>query len=148
MWITATVRVVVHNQFVLTKDKSESYTVSQHANSPKASPGLTKQVLALAVPALGALIAEPVFVLIDSAVVGRLGASELAGLALASAVLMTAVGLNVYLAYATTAAVARHIGAGERLRAMSLAVDGHWLALIRGEIGRAPCREKSRARGQ
>lgn len=132
MWITATVRVVVHNQFVLTKDKSESYTVSQHANSPKASPGLTKQVLALAVPALGALIAEPVFVLIDSAVVGRLGASELAGLALASAVLMTAVGLNVYLAYATTAAVARHIGAGERLRAMSLAVDGLWLALILG----------------
>src|SRR5699024_12047146 len=71
------------------------------------SPSLTKQVLALAVPALGALIAEPVFVLIDSAVVGRLGANELAGLALASAVLMTAVGLNVYLAYATTAAVDR-----------------------------------------
>ncbi|HLR55889.1 MAG TPA: MATE family efflux transporter [Actinomycetales bacterium] len=93
---------------------------------------LTKQVLALAVPALGALVAEPVFVLIDSAVVGRLGANELAGLALASAILMTAVGLNVYLAYATTAAVARHIGAGNRQAALSLGIGGLWLALILG----------------
>lgn len=95
---------------------------------------LTKQVLGLAVPALGALIAEPVFVLIDSAVVGRLGANELAGLALASAVLMTAVGLNIYLAYATTAAVARHIGAGNRKAALSLGVGGLWLALGLGVV--------------
>lgn len=95
---------------------------------------LTKQVLSLALPALGALIAEPVFVLIDSAVVGRLGASELAGLALASAILMTAVGLNIYLAYATTAAVARHIGAGNRKAALSLGVGGLWLALGLGVI--------------
>src|SRR5699024_7581601 len=93
---------------------------------------LTKHVLALAVPALGALVAEPVFVLIDSAVVGRLGANELAGLALASAILMSAVGLNVYLAYATTAAVARHIGAGNRQAALSLGIGGLWLALILG----------------
>lgn len=95
---------------------------------------LTKQVLGLALPALGALIAEPVFVLIDSAVVGRLGANELAGLALASAVLMTAVGLNIYLAYATTAAVARHIGAGNRKAALSLGVGGLWLALGLGIV--------------
>lgn len=94
-----------------------------------AQKSLTRQVLGLALPALGALIAEPVFVLIDSAVVGRLGANELAGLALASAILMTAVGLNIYLAYATTAAVARHIGAGNRKAALSLGIGGLWLAL-------------------
>jgi len=95
---------------------------------------LTKQVLGLALPALGALVAEPVFVLIDSAVVGRLGADELAGLALASAVLMTAVGLNIYLAYATTAAVARHIGAGNRKSGLSLGIGGLWLALGLGAV--------------
>src|SRR5690625_7702013 len=45
---------------------------------------------------------------------------------------MPAVGLNVYLAYATTAAVARHIGAGNRQAALSLGIGGLWLALILG----------------
>ncbi|MGW6129056.1 MATE family efflux transporter [Cellulomonas sp. NPDC055163] len=89
---------------------------------------LDRQVLALAVPALGALVAEPLFVLVDSAVVGHLGTSELAGLALASTVLVTVVGLCVFLAYATTAAVARHLGAGDRVAALRLGVDGMWLA--------------------
>lgn len=108
--------------------------MEESAHTGRENTNLTRQVLGLAVPALGALIAEPVFVLIDSAVVGRLGADELAGLALASAILMTAVGLNIYLAYATTAAVARHIGAGNRRAALSLGIGGLWLALGLGIV--------------
>ncbi len=87
-----------------------------------------RQILALAVPALGALVAEPLFVLVDSAVVGRLGTTELAGLSLASTLLVTVVGLCVFLAYATTAAVARRLGAGDRSGALQVGVDGLWLA--------------------
>jgi putative MATE family efflux protein len=95
---------------------------------------LDRQVLALAVPALGALVAEPLFVLVDSAVVGHLGTPELAGLALASTVLVTVVGLCVFLAYATTAAVARHLGAGDRVAALRLGIDGMWLAAGLGAL--------------
>lgn len=98
-----------------------------HPPSPGAS--LDRQIIALALPALGALVAEPLFILIDSAVVGRLGTPELAGLALASTVLTTVVGLCVFLAYATTASVARSLGAGDRRRALGLGIDGIWLAL-------------------
>lgn len=90
--------------------------------------------MALALPALGALVAEPLFVLVDSAVVGRLGTPELGGLALAGTLLTTVVGLCVFLAYTTTAAVARSIGAGERGRALRLGVDGMWLALALGVV--------------
>ncbi len=93
---------------------------------------LDRGILGLAVPALGALVAEPLFVLVDSAVVGRLGTAPLAGLALASTVLVTVVGLCVFLAYATTAAVARRLGAGDTRGALTLGVDGLWLALALG----------------
>ncbi|HEY8719100.1 MATE family efflux transporter [Pengzhenrongella sp.] len=89
---------------------------------------LDARILALAVPALGALVAEPLFVLADSAIVGHLGTPQLAGLSLASTVLLTLVGLCVFLAYATTAAVARRIGAGDPTGALTLGVDGMWLA--------------------
>jgi putative MATE family efflux protein len=98
-----------------------------------------REILSLAVPALGALIAEPVFLLVDSALVGHLGRVPLAGLGLASAVLQTVVGLMVFLAYGTTPAVARRLGAGDRPGAISVGVDGTWLAtalgLILGAIG-------------
>lgn len=87
-----------------------------------------RQILGLAVPALGALVAEPLFVLVDSAVVGRLGTTELAGLSLASTLLVTVVGLCVFLAYATTAVVARRLGAGDQRGALQVGVDGLWLA--------------------
>jgi putative MATE family efflux protein len=95
---------------------------------------LDRRILALAVPALGALVAEPLFVLVDSAVVGRLGTAPLAGLALASTVLVTVVGLCVFLAYATTAAVARRLGAGDTAGALTLGVDGVWLAVVLGVV--------------
>ena len=72
-----------------------------------------RELLTLAVPALGALIAEPLYVLADTAVVGRLGTAPLAGLGVASGALLFGYGLCVFLAYGTTAAVARLTGAGE-----------------------------------
>lgn len=79
-------------------------------------------------PALGALIAEPMFLLADSAMIGHLGAVPLAGLGIASAVLQTIIGLMVFLAYSTTPAVARRLGAGDERGAVASGVDGIWLA--------------------
>ncbi|MET8221932.1 MATE family efflux transporter [Streptomyces sp. NPDC004082] len=91
-----------------------------------------REIVALAVPAFGALVAEPLFVMADSAIVGHLGTAQLAGLGVASALLMTAVGVFVFLAYATTAAVARRVGAGDLRAAIRQGMDGIWLALLIG----------------
>lgn len=93
-----------------------------------------RDILRLAVPALGALVAEPVFLLADSAMVGHLGVAPLAGLGIASAVLQTIVGLMVFLAYSTTPAVARRLGAGDLRGAVASGVDGCWLALGLGIV--------------
>ncbi|MDH6498052.1 MULTISPECIES: MATE family efflux transporter [unclassified Streptomyces] len=91
-----------------------------------------REIVALAVPAFGALVAEPLFVLADSAIVGHLGTAQLAGLGIASALLTTAVSVFVFLAYATTAAVARRVGAGDLQAAIRQGMDGIWLALLLG----------------
>lgn len=91
-----------------------------------------REIVALAVPAFGALVAEPLFVLADSAIVGHLGTAQLAGLGIASALLTTAVSVFVFLAYATTAAVARRVGAGDLTAAIRQGMDGIWLALLLG----------------
>ncbi|NGO72684.1 MATE family efflux transporter [Streptomyces sp. SB3404] len=89
-------------------------------------------MLALALPAFGALVAEPLFVMADSAIVGHLGTPQLAGLGVAAALLQTGVNIFVFLAYATTAAVARRLGAGDLPAALRQGVDGIWLALLLG----------------
>ncbi|HYG92657.1 MAG TPA: MATE family efflux transporter, partial [Nocardioides sp.] len=86
----------------------------------------------LAVPAFLALVAEPLFLLGDAAVVGHLGTPELAGLGIAATVLQTLVGLCVFLAYGTTAGVARQLGAGRLRAALTQGVDGLWLAVLIG----------------
>jgi len=91
-------------------------------------------ILALAVPALGALVAEPLFLLADSAIVGRLGTVPLAGLGIAAAVLAAVVSAFVFLAYGTTASVARRIGAGDRDGALRQGIDGLWLAAGLGVV--------------
>ncbi|MWA12312.1 MATE family efflux transporter [Streptomyces sp. BA2] len=91
-----------------------------------------REIIALAVPAFGALVAEPLFVMADSAIVGHLGTAQLAGLGVASALLTTAVSVFVFLAYATTAAVARRVGAGDLQAAIRQGMDGVWLALLLG----------------
>jgi putative MATE family efflux protein len=93
-----------------------------------------RRILALAVPALGALIAEPLFLLADSAIVGRLGTTELAGLGLAGAILATAVNVFVFLAYGTTSSVARRIGAGDHNGAIAVGIDAAWLATAIGAV--------------
>ena len=95
---------------------------------------LDREILRLAVPAFGALVAEPLFLLADSAVVGRLGTAPLAGLGIAGAVLTSAIGVFVFLAYGTTAAVARRVGAGDLRAAVADGVDGMWLALGIGVV--------------
>ncbi|MEU3095454.1 MATE family efflux transporter [Streptomyces sp. NPDC006967] len=91
-----------------------------------------REIVLLAVPAFGALVAEPLFVMADSAIVGHLGTAQLAGLGIASALLMAAVSVFVFLAYATTAAVARRVGAGDLASAIRQGMDGIWLALLLG----------------
>jgi putative MATE family efflux protein len=90
------------------------------------------EILRLAVPAFGALIAEPLFLLADSAIVGHLGRAQLAGLGIAATVLATAVSLSIFLAYGTTAGVARRMGAGDLAGALRLGIDGLWLAGLIG----------------
>ncbi|MFE0422401.1 MATE family efflux transporter, partial [Streptomyces sp. NPDC058953] len=91
-----------------------------------------REIVALAVPAFGALVAEPLFVIVDSAIVGHLGTPQLAGLGIAAALLLTAVSVFVFLAYATTAAVARRVGAGDLPGAIRQGMDGIWLAVLLG----------------
>lgn len=93
-----------------------------------------REILRLAVPAFGALVAEPLFLLADSAIVGNLGTPQLAGLAIAATILATAVHLNIFLAYGTTAAVARNLGAGDLRGALRLGIDGLWLAFLIGVL--------------
>ncbi len=99
-----------------------------------ASPSLNREILHLAIPAFGALIAEPAFLIVDAALVGHLGTVPLAGLGIASAVLQTIVGLMIFLAYSTTPAVARRFGAGRPGDAVSVGIDGMWLALGLGAV--------------
>ena len=88
-----------------------------------------REIARLAVPAFGALVAEPLYVLSDTAIVGHLGTPQLAGLAVAAAILVTGYSIFIFLAYGTTAAVARLIGAGDEREAAHQAVQSVWLAL-------------------
>jgi len=102
---------------------------------PRLLPRLTtddREIGRLAVPAFLALVAEPLFLLGDAAVVGHLGTRELAGLGIAGTILQTVVGLCVFLAYGTTAGVARQLGAGRRAAALAQGIDGLWLAVAIG----------------
>lgn len=93
-----------------------------------------REILRLAVPALGALVAEPLYILADTAVVGRLGTPQLGGLAIASSLLLIAHSVFIFLAYGTTAAVARLLGAGDERQAAHQAVQSLWLAGLIGVV--------------
>lgn len=88
-----------------------------------------REILRLAVPAFLALVAEPLFLLADSAIIGHLGTVELAGLGIAGAILTTLISVCIFLAYGTTASVARRIGAGDLRGALTQGIDGVWLAV-------------------
>lgn len=93
-----------------------------------------REIVRLALPAFGALVAEPLFLLTDSAIVGHLGTPQLAGLGVAGALLATVVSVCVFLAYGTTAAVARRVGAGDLRAALAQGIDGIWLAAGLGVV--------------
>jgi putative MATE family efflux protein len=92
------------------------------------APASVRAILHLAVPALGALAAEPLYVLADTAIVGHIGTPQLGGLGVASTILLTGYTAFIFLAYGTTGAVARRMGAGDERGATHLAVQGLWLA--------------------
>lgn len=122
-----------------TSTSADADATGASADAPFTSPAdklrgreLDRQILALALPALGGLVASPIFVMIDSSMVGHLGADPLAALSLASSILTTAVGLFVFLTYATTATTARHFGAGRRREGLKAGLDGIWLAALIG----------------
>lgn len=93
-----------------------------------------RQIAALALPALGVLAAEPLYLLFDTAVVGRLGALSLAGLAIGSLVLGLVGSQATFLSYGTTARSARHFGADDRSAALVEGVQATWLALSLGVL--------------
>ncbi|WP_395111253.1 MATE family efflux transporter [Actinomadura sp. SCN-SB] len=99
-----------------------------------------REIIRLAVPAFGALVAEPLFLLSDSAIIGHLGTAQLGGLGVAGQALSLLVYLCVFLAYGTTAGVARQVGAGDLRAAIRQGIDGMWLALAIGVVLAVGCR--------
>jgi putative MATE family efflux protein len=92
------------------------------------------EILRLALPALGALAAEPLYVLVDTAILGHLGRAQIAALGLAGGVLGTAFAVFNFLTYGTTAVVARASGAGQQERAARLAAQALWVSLAIGTV--------------
>ncbi|GAB3520239.1 MATE family efflux transporter [Phytohabitans suffuscus] len=92
------------------------------------SPYSPRRVAALALPALIVLAAEPLYVLVDTAVVGHLGSVPLAALAIGGTVMSTAAWLGTVMAYGTTGRSARRFGAGDRAAAVAEGVQASWLA--------------------
>ncbi|HLK42386.1 MAG TPA: MATE family efflux transporter [Thermoleophilia bacterium] len=91
-----------------------------------------RRILALAIPALGGLAVEPLYVLVDTAIVGRLGTVPLGGLALASTTLTSLLWVFNFLSYGTTARVAFLTGRGDERRAAGVASQALWLAALIG----------------
>jgi putative MATE family efflux protein len=91
-----------------------------------------RRLIALALPAFGALAAEPMYRLVDTVVVARVGTLELGGVAIASAVLSLVIAGSNFLAYGTTQLVAHRLGADDRSGAAEVAVQATWLAVIIG----------------
>lgn len=87
-----------------------------------------REMVRLALPALGALAAEPLYLLVDTAIVGHLGTPQLAALGIAGVILTTSFTLFNFLAYGTTAQVARLHGAGDERAAGRIAAQALWLA--------------------
>lgn len=93
-----------------------------------------REILRTALPALGALAAEPLYLLVDTAIVGHLGTPQLAALALAATVLGNLVSLCIFLTYGTTARVTRLHGAGQDEAAAALGPQAFWLAAGAGVL--------------
>jgi putative MATE family efflux protein len=93
-----------------------------------------REIVSLALPALGALAAEPLYLLVDTAIVGHLGRSQLAALGIAFTILGGTFAVFNFLQYGTTAQVARAGGAGEEVTARLLGAQAVWLSLAFGVV--------------
>ena len=93
-----------------------------------------RRIIGLAVPALGSLAVEPLYVLVDTAIIGRLGTAQLGGLAVAATVLALVVAGCNFLTYGTTERVARRLGAGRPSAAADVAVQTMWLSALVGLV--------------
>jgi putative MATE family efflux protein len=93
-----------------------------------------RRIAGLALPALVVLAAEPLYVLTDTAVVGHLGSTALAALAVGGTVLTLVTWLGTILAYGTTGRSARQFGAGNRSLAVAEGVQASWIALTAGVL--------------
>lgn len=113
---------------------STQETAANPEDTRSAENPSAREIGRLALPALGALLAEPLFLLADTAIVSHLGAAPLAGLGTAAAALATLVNVCVFLAYGTTAAVARRLGAGDVPGAVRTGVDGLALGAALGAL--------------
>lgn len=102
--------------------------------SPESAPVTGRRIAGLALPALGVLAAEPLYLLFDIAVIGRLGAVALAGLAIGGLVLSLLSSQLTFLSYGTTARSARFFGAGDRAAAVGEGVQATWLAVVLGAV--------------
>lgn len=105
-----------------------------HAPELPASRAWMRRIAGLALPALVVLAAEPIYVLVDTAVVGHLGRVPLAALAIGGTVLTMIAWLGTVMAYGTTGRAARRFGAGDRAGAVSEGVQASWLALVAGVL--------------
>jgi len=108
--------------------------LAEHQGDLPVAPATGRRIAALAVPALGVLAAEPIYLLFDIAIVGRLGALALAGLAIGGLVLATLSSQMTFLTYGTTARSARFFGAGDRAAAVGEGVQATWLGVGLGAV--------------
>jgi len=96
---------------------------------PNAAPPIdasVRRILALALPALVVLSAEPIYILVDTAVVGHLGAMPLAALAVGGTLMTMVAWIGTVVAYGTTGRAARRFGAGDRAGAVAEGVQSCW----------------------
>lgn len=95
---------------------------------------LDRRIGRIAVPAVAALATDPLYDLCDTAILGHLGPDQLAGAAVASSILLSATAVFIFLVFATTASVARLVGAGDERGARAYAVQVMWLGLAIGVV--------------
>lgn len=102
------------------------------SSTPKRVASVRRRIISLAIPALGTLAVEPLYVLVDTAIVGRLGTPQLAGMAIASTILLTVVSIAAALEYGLTPDVAYAVGSGDVVEARRVCTDGLTLAVLAG----------------
>lgn len=93
-----------------------------------------REMLALAIPALGTLAADPLVSIVDTIFVGRLGVVPLAALGINTSVFSFAFVVFNFLAYGTTPMVSRAVGRGDRMAAGRVVLEALTLAVLVGAV--------------